>query len=274
MPTSLTFDDHLAALGAAGAHLIEHAEAAGFDAPVPTCPAWDVRALVAHQTMVHRWATAVIRGDDPDAVPNQTTIRATLDDLGAYYRDGLAALGLALRTAPADLAAMTFLNDAPPPRDFWARRQAHETTVHGVDALAASLGRAPTAAEASISPQLAVDGIDELLRGFFTRGRSKLHTGSDEVIVVTTTDAPRRWVLRVGERLTVDTGDGEDVDRAVDQRDDQDVAADPSAPRVSSVTGAAADVYLALWNRGQSADVVTAGDAAARWATTQRVRWS
>ena len=74
--------------------------------------------------------------------------------------------------------------------------------------------------------------------------------------------------------VDVDTGDGEDVDRAVDQRDDQDVAADPSAPRVSSVTGAAADVYLALWNRGQSADVVTAGDAAARWATTQRVRWS
>lgn len=262
MPTSLSLDDHLAVLGAAGAHLIEHAEAAGLDAAVPTCPAWDGRALVAHQAMVHRWATAVIRGDDPDAVPNQTTIRTTIDDLGDYYRDGLAALGLALRTAPDDLAVMTFLNDAPPPRRFWARRQAHETTMHGVDALAARLGRAPTAAEAGITTAVAVDGIDELVRGFFTRGKSKLFTGTDEVIVIDPADTPRRWVLHVSERLTVEPDDGT-FDPAV-----------PSGRPVSTLAGTAADVYLTLWNRGQSAEVTTTGDAVTRWATTQRVSWS
>ena len=41
MPTSLTFDDHLTALDAAGSRLVELAEKAGLDAPVPTCPAWD-----------------------------------------------------------------------------------------------------------------------------------------------------------------------------------------------------------------------------------------
>jgi len=262
VPTSLSLDDHLAVLGAAGAHLIEHAEAAGFDATVPTCPAWDGRALVAHQAMVHRWSTAVILGDDPDAVPNQTTIRETIDDLGEYYRDGLAALGLALRTAPDDLAVMTFLNDAPSPRRFWARRQAHETTMHGVDALGARLGRTPTAAEAGITTAVAVDGIDELVRGFFTRGRSKLFTGTDEVIVVAPTDAVRRWVLHVGERLTVEPDDGS-FDPAV-----------ATGEPVSTLSGAAADVYLTLWNRGQSADVAVTGDAIARWGATQRVTWS
>ncbi len=262
MPASLSLDEHLAVLGAAGAHLIEHAEGAGFDARVPTCPAWDVRALVAHVAMVHRWCTAVIRGDDPAAVADVATVRDTVADLGEYYRDGLAALGLALRTAPDDLAVMTFLNDAPSPRRFWARRQAHETSMHGVDAFAAALGRTPTAAEAGISTEVAVDGIDELVRGFFTRGRSKLHTGTDEVILITPTDAPRRWVVHVAERLTVEPDDGS-FDPAV-----------PTGAPVSTLSGPAADVYLTLWNRGQSAEVTATGDALERWGLVQMVRWS
>lgn len=33
---------------------------------------------------------------------------------------------------------------------FWARRQVHETTIHMVDALAAWLGRLPTAPDADL----------------------------------------------------------------------------------------------------------------------------
>lgn len=258
VPTSLTFDEHLAALGASGSRLVAAAVATGLDAPVPTCPAWDVRALLAHQTMVHRWAAAVVRGDDPDSVPNQTTIRETVEDLPTYYRDGLAMIGMALRTASDDLAAMTFLNDAPTPRRFWARRQAHETTIHLVDALSAQLGRLPTAAEVLVPPSFAIDGIDELVRGFFTRGKSKLWTGTDEVLVVAPTDADRRWVLRVGERLTVDEGDGPDG----------------SLDGATTLSGTAVELYLGLWNRGDA--VVASGDPSAleRWGASQRVRWS
>ena len=65
-----------------------------------------------------------------------------------------------------------FLADAPSPRCFWARRQCHETTIHAVDALSASLGRYPVAADASwIGTELALDGIDELLTGFLPRPR-------------------------------------------------------------------------------------------------------
>ena len=45
---------------------------------------------------------------------------------------GLEAHGKGLE-APVDLEAFVFLNDAPAPRQFWARRQCHETTIHAVD---------------------------------------------------------------------------------------------------------------------------------------------
>jgi uncharacterized protein (TIGR03083 family) len=258
MPTSLTLDDHLAALDAAGSQLVELAEKAGLDAPVPTCPAWTAQALLAHQAMVHRWAAAHVRGDDPDTVPNQTEIRTTVADLPAYYREGHEALLAALRRAPADLAALTFLNDAPPPREFWARRQAHETTVHMVDALAATLGRVPTAAEVDLDGSLAADGIDELLRGFFTRGRSRLFDGEEYAIAVEPGDVDRRWIVRVAERLTVEPEDAAvDVDRIA-----------------ARVTGSAAGIYLGLWNRGDEVQTSGQPDLLDRWRATQRVTWS
>jgi uncharacterized protein (TIGR03083 family) len=257
MATSLSLDDHLAALETAGTRLPALAAGAGMDARVPTCPAWDVRALLAHQAMVHRWAAAHVRGDDPAEVPNQTDIRTTVADLPTYYLDGLAALVAALRAAPADLAAMTFLKDAPAPRDFWARRQAHETTIHMIDGLAAGVGRLPTSAEAEIDPSLAVDGIDELLRGFFTRGRSKLFDGTEYTVAVVAGDVERRWMLRVGPRLTVEP-DGVDAP--------DDVAA--------TIAGTAVGVYLALWNRGDEIDVAGRSDVLERWRAVQRITWS
>lgn len=257
MPTSLSFERHVAIAEAAGARLAALVAEAGLGAAVPTCPAWDARALMAHQAMVHRWSTAQITGAAPEAVPNQTALRER-PDLTDYYDQSLALLLAALRAAPPDLTAMTFLNDAPPPRHFWARRQAHETTMHAVDALAAVLGRTPTAAEADIEPEVAVDGLDELLRGFFTRGRSKLFDGAEYTFVVAPSDSPRRWVVRVAERLTVDPGDD----------------ATPPSDAAAELRGTAAQLYLGLWNRGDEMDVRGDADVAARWRTTQRVTWS
>jgi uncharacterized protein (TIGR03083 family) len=257
MPTSLTFGGHVALIESSGARLGDLAADAGRDAPVPTCPDWTVGDLVAHQAMVHRWAAAHVRGDDPAAVAGEAEILASTDDLIGYYRDGLAALVAALRESAPDLEALTFLNDAPPPREFWARRQAHETTIHMADALAAALGRVPTAEEVGIAPAVAVDGIDELLRGFFTRGRSKLYDGAVYAIAVAPADADRRWLLNVAERLTVEPGDAATV-----------AAAD------ATISGSASQLYLALWNRGDEAVAAGRADVLERWRATQRVTWS
>ncbi len=253
----MSLDEHLSALETAGTRLVALAVDAGMDAPVPTCPAWTVHDLLAHQAMVHRWATANVRGEDPERVPNQTEIRSTVADLPAFYIEGHAALTDALRKAPPDLVAMTFLKDAPPPREFWARRQAHETTIHMVDAMAAALGRLPTADETGIGRFLAADGIDELLRGFFTRGRSKLYDGAEYTAVVEPTDDDRRWILHVAERMTIEPPGS---------RSDADAAA--------TITGTAAGLYLALWNRGDQVSASGRSDLLARWSAAQRVTWS
>lgn len=254
MPTSLTFRDHTSAIATAGRRLAELAATVDEDAKVPTCPAWDVRALVAHQTMVHRWATAHVNGTDPAALPSQTEIRRTVVELPEYYSEGLRRLLETLDGAPADLEAMTFLNDAPPPREFWARRQAHETTVHMVDAVAAMLQRMPTADEAEIGRELALDGIDELLAGFFTRGRSKLFDGEAFTIQVSPDDSDRQWHIRVGETLTVS-------------------AESTPSPRLS-IGGTAVSIYLGLWNRSDELTLTGEATLMDRWRSTQRVRWS
>lgn len=254
MPCSLPYADLVGVTQRAGTGLLACAHEAGLSAKVPTCPTWTVAHLVAHQSMVHRWATAHVRGLDPDAVPGQTVLRAR-PDLLEYYGTGLGELVAALRAAPAGLQAMTFLHDVTDARTFWARRQAHETTMHAVDALAAVLGRTPTTDEAGVPAQVADDGIDELLRGFFTRGKSRLYDGETRTIRVTTTDTGRSWFLHVDEQLTV--------------RDE------PSdTPADVELTGSAAALYLALWNRGHDIEVSGDHSLVTRWRTTQRIRWS
>ena len=233
--------------------MIKTVEGAGFDAEVVTCPTWDGRALIAHQTMVHRWAAANLRGEDTSAVPNQTEIRSSVDDLGSYFCEGLADLVGALNDAPDDVKALVFLNDAPPAKLFWARRQAHETTIHMVDALSSDLGRVPTAAETTIDPDVALDGIDELLCGFFTRGKSRIFDGIEYDVDVVPTDADRRWTLHVAERMTADASSAGDA-------------------RVR-IAGSADAIYLALWNRGDEVEVNGDDGLLDRWRAAQRVRW-
>jgi hypothetical protein len=212
--------------------------------------------------MVHRWATSAVTGTDSDAVPNQTRIASTEPDLVSYYREGLQSLITALVEAPVDLEATTFLNDAPPPRRFWARRQAHETTVHGIDALAATLGRPPTTDEAAIDVRLAVDGIDELLCGFFTRGRSKLFDGEEYTIFVRPDDSDQRWLVVVAERLATTAG-GLELD-----------ASDGAAGAAVTLSGPAAGIYLGLWNRGTDLEATGRADLLDRWRDAQRITWA
>ena len=253
MATSLTFEEHVAALRADGGRLAELAVTAGSEAPVPTCPDWNVQALLAHQAMIHRWATAVVREDDPISVVPAVDL-LTLADLPAYYLEGHAGLITALYEAPDDLEVMTFLPDSPRPREFWARRQAHETTVHMVDALAAALGRLPSDDETEIDSAFAADGIDELLRGFMTSRPCVIYEGRDETLVVEASDVGRRWVVHIGERLTVDPEAGT-------LRDDH-----------LTISGTATNLYLALWNRGGDVATTEERTVLERWARTQQVR--
>jgi uncharacterized protein (TIGR03083 family) len=255
MPTHLSLGDHLAGLARSGRALRDAAAAAGQAATVPTCPGWDVTKLVIHQGMVHRWAAANLRGETDHRTSDSTAQGRAAADLLAWYTDGLAALIETVRATPDDAAAMVFLRDAPPPRRFWARRQCHETTIHGVDALSATRGRWPTAAEADLDPLLAADGIDELLTGFITRGNGKLHAPEPYLILVRTADTGHAWTIRISDGPIVTT---------VGQTERPDAV----------FAGTAAQLYLSLWNRADEIDSRGRPDVLDQWRSLIRVRWS
>lgn len=238
VPTQLTPADHLEGLRAALLAFVRYAERAGLAAPVPTCPGWTVRDLVAHTGMVHRWAAASLRGEilsDAETQAFETDGLACPDAL-EWLRDGAIEFVQAFTDCPDDAEAPVFLRDAPSPRAFWARRQCHETTIHAVDALCAALGRAPRGEDTWLTPELARDGIDELLGGFLTRRRSRLRSDEPGVLVVAPDDAGEWWEVAVGAEPAVTTR------RA-------------GAPEEGDweLTGGSADLYVRLWNRGPDA---------------------
>ncbi len=255
MPTRLSLAEHRAALLRSGHALRDAAAVAGLAALVPTCPAWDVTNLVTHQGMVHRWAAAQLRGETDHDTAASTTEAQAADDLLDWYAQGLTALVETLDATPPDATAMVFLRDAPAPRDFWARRQAHETTIHGVDAVAARLGRWPTAADVDIDPPVAADGIDELLTGFITRGKGKLHAEPACSVLVRAEDTGDMWTVRLSDGPVVTT-----------------VGSD--GPVDAEFSGSAAQLYLSLWNRADEISATGRPDLIALWRTEVRVRWS
>lgn len=236
-----TVEEHLTALTASVSRFAADAVSAGLATPVPTCPGWTVLDLVAHQGMVHRWATAVVQGQDPRSVDDAALEAQGREhpDPTQWLRRGADDLVAALREAPDDLDVMTFLHDAPPARRFWARRQCHETTVHALDARTSATGLALRATDVAIDEALAADGVDELLVGFWQRRRKGPRSEHPYTAVVSVTGGPA-WLLDVGPEHPV-TRRLEAVHA---------LAGIPPGPR--RLSGSAADLYLALWNRGGS----------------------
>jgi len=246
---------HLEGLRAAMVALVRSAERAGMRAPVPTTPDWDVRRLVAHQGMVHRWAAGIVTGRDVDAEAVERAGRCEADPL-EWLRDGAIEVVTAISEASDDLDALVFLADAPAPRDFWARRQCHETTIHAVDALSALLGRYPRASDTGwITPDLALDGIDELLAGFLPRPVSRLRSADPQRVVVRPEGSALAWAVDVSAGPPVTTT--------------HTAAAAPDGDVL--LEGDAVALYLTLWNRS---DEMAPTDGWDLWADSAQVRWS
>ncbi|MGW3196016.1 maleylpyruvate isomerase family mycothiol-dependent enzyme [Streptomyces sp. NPDC001118] len=234
--------DFLHTLDREGRLLAAAAEAAGTDAKVPTCPEWQVRDLLRHIGAVHRWAAGFVA--DGLTAPHPLDDAPDLNgaELVDWYRDSHRLLVDTLAAAPADVECWTFL-PAPSPLAFWARRQAHETTVHRYDAEAARGGTA-----SPIAPDFAVDGIDELLCGFHARSRSRMRTEEPRVLRVRALNAGADAVWTV--RLTAEP--------PVTER-----AANGEA--AAELSGPAEELYLALWNRRAVPSVSGDHSLAALW---------
>jgi uncharacterized protein (TIGR03083 family) len=228
------------------------------DTPVTTVPDWPLRDLVRHVGGIHRWAATTIREARTERY--DTTLLEVVgqwpDDaeLVDWFRDGHAALVQTLRDADPDLECWHFF-DAPTPVAFWARRQTHETAIHRADAQSASGPVSP------YPPELAADGIDEILFGFAARKGRYPHAEPPPRLLLRATDVDHEWLAQLGpERVEVTTG--------------ADVGPAPS--RDCTVRAPVSDLYLLLWNRVPPEAVHVDGDVECLsvWRDAVRVRWS
>jgi uncharacterized protein (TIGR03083 family) len=247
---------HIAAVREEGTLM---ASAVGLVAPddaVPTCPEWTVRDLVRHTGGVHRWATGFVRGrtEPLDADLDEVVGAWPADaDLAGWLGQGCGDLADALADAPDDLRCWTFL-PASSPRAMWARRQAHETAVHRVDAQStAGIALTPC------TPAFAADGIDELVMLFVPRRSTRLRADPPTTLAVRCADIDAAWLLRLDDHgVTTTAGPGD------------------ASPAACTVTGKAGDLYLALWNRAGADDLSIEGERAVlgRFSEGVRIRWS
>jgi uncharacterized protein (TIGR03083 family) len=128
------------------------------DRLVPTCPEWTVGDLVRHVATVYLHKVATMRGGTapspwPPAGLNDEEPVALLD---RAYAELIGEFG---RRGPEEFSATWY--DPDQTVGFWIRRMAQETVIHRIDAeLGADLPVAP------VPDDLAIDGIDELLKMF------------------------------------------------------------------------------------------------------------
>jgi uncharacterized protein (TIGR03083 family) len=249
---------YIAALGREGDLLAAAAKRAGMGAAVPSCPDWAVRDLLKHTGYVHRWATGIVAqglGRPAGGASEEEILAQGPGDaeLPGWFREGHAALVRALSEAPPDLDCWAFLA-APSPLAFWARRQAHETAIHRVDAEQAA-GRASASA---FEPAFAADGVDELIMGFLARSiRRGSWPGLDAGLAIHTADGAESsdWLVAGGAgEPGVSRGTGE---------------------AGCDVTGQARDLYLTLWNRRQADGLQVTGDPGilAAFTRTLQITW-
>jgi uncharacterized protein (TIGR03083 family) len=248
--------EHLSALESAGRRFADVAGDADLDAPIPTCPGWTVRDLVWHLGEVHRWAGTHVaerrheRVRFPDGVSGP---KPADDDLVAWYREGHAWLLATLRSADPDVDCWSFL-PAPSPLAFWARRQAHETSIHRADVEGAVGPVTP------FDPAFAADGVDELLTGFFGARPSRGASAAEEAAPIGTVhlradDADRDWLMRISETRTQTTCEAGEAD--------------------CDVLATGSDLYLLVWNRRAEDGLDVRGDGSLldHWRRTAQIHW-
>jgi uncharacterized protein (TIGR03083 family) len=202
---------------------------------VPSCPGWTTRDLVRHVAEVyeHKIACTELQHAPDRWPPAWPPDRDPIEWLSDAHARLLAMFASSGPTTPS----ATWW---PPDQTvgFWARRMAHETTVHRVDAELAIAAPRPT-----VDAELAVDGIDEILdimlEGDWSDEPDAASDGQRVVIVT----AGRRWLVTL-ERTSI--GVTHDADDA-----DAEIAGEPS------------DVLLWLWGRAPDDRPECSGDLAA-----------
>lgn len=186
---------------------------------------WRVRDVVAHLGGVHRWATRILT---ERSMAGPGFKKSPLDgiELCEWFDEGAQLLLETLRGTELSAPCPNFNPGSASTVEWWARRQAHEATVHRWDVESAQ------DCLSSIAPSVAADGVDEFLDVFVrTRGKQTLAS----TLIVETTQPGRTWTLTPGKKQGR-------IDVTLGAPDHQ------SEPR-TVVSGKPDALLLALWGR-------------------------
>jgi len=216
------------------ARLVAAAGEAGLGTMVPSCPEWSVAELLGHVGRIQRWQADIVARRVQEAEFSFAEPPSDPAVLVSWVQDATALLLEVLAAAPPDAPLWTFLGPGVP--GFWIRRQAHEVSLHRVDADLAA-GRAP-----ALDGQLATDGIDEFLDVVVQfRVRDRM-VGTGETIHLHRTDGEGEWLVRL-------TPSGPEVERTHAKGD-------------AAARGTASDLLLAIRGRVDPSALEVFGDAA------------
>lgn len=228
--------DLVATIAAGRDRLIDAARVAGPDAPVPMSSRWTVRDLVVHAGNVHDWAVAVLRSrveqpQDFDAEPGLGAGGA--DDFTALLHwyadraDGLIDLLIGDEVAD-ETPVWTF--GPPGTAAFWTRRQAHELTMHSLDAVLAT-GESLSEALLPLDPIVSADGVDEVLTVMMPRVALFVpRPALPARLAVEAIDTGRHWAL---------------------EPDGQIASPATGSAIAATLSGPASGLFAVLWRRGR-----------------------
>lgn len=226
----MDYDSHVAATEAALDAYRSALSQGSLDAPVPTCPDYDLAALTRHVGEFSVFWTHVIceavgreKTQFPDFPDDQSQIPTWF---GGLARDLVAIL----RETSPDTACWTWVPDRQNVA-FVGRRTAHELSIHRYDAQLA-VGT-PTPIEA----ELAADGIEEI---FVMHAAWEQSTqGNGETVHLHSTEG-NEWMITVSP-------DGMVVDRSHGKAD-------------VALRGSVSDIELLLFQRPTIGEVEIIGD--------------
>lgn len=139
---------------------LEATAASAPTARVPSCPEWTATDLVRHVGQVYAHKTQAIVAAAPGSEPEWPPKGTSDEEPFALLNRAFAELRTAIETRePEDPSGTWYAPDQTV--GFWIRRMAQETAIHRIDAELAAGGPITP-----VPDDLAVDGIDELLKVF------------------------------------------------------------------------------------------------------------
>jgi uncharacterized protein (TIGR03083 family) len=225
------------------------------DARVPTCPDWDAADLLWHLGEVQGfWSMVVNRritdGDEADAADATQKRPADWGGLVDYFTDASSSLLAGLTSTPSETTVWTWADEQT--AGFVKRRQAHEALIHRIDAELVVDKRTP------IDPELATDGVDEVLRVMYGEKPSwgEYTPRHDQTVRIVTTDTDRSWLVTLGWFKGTSPESGKTYDLA----DLRVAPSDPGDQAAATIIGGGVDLDCWLWHRPTNSTIGRTGD--------------